>query len=196
MNEMTHRQAKRISRYMALLLRHDPKGLVFEAGGWTQITPLLKHLTKVLRTPVTQSHIEAIVHGDVKRRYEIQGDRVRARYGHSKIEFGPIGLVLDPRGAPTLYHGTTRGRSKLIWEQGILPMARQYVHLSDDLGIAAETGRRRAHRGDPVYVFRISGTDLADVQEVRKVDTYVYLTGPVAPRFLAHQPIEGPGYRR
>lgn len=65
--------------------------------------------------------------------------RIRARYGHS------FGRLSYPRGTPpdVLYHGTNRSVLPSIREHGLLPMGREYVHLSADTHFAALAGRRR-----------------------------------------------------
>ncbi len=42
-----------------------------------------------------------------------------------------------------LYHGTARRFLPAIKEKGLLPMSRQYVHLSVDTDIATQVGKRR-----------------------------------------------------
>lgn len=43
-----------------------------------------------------------------------------------------------------MFHGTAPQTSALIAEDGLLPMARQFVHLSRDRETAMSVGRRRA----------------------------------------------------
>ncbi|OWR30963.1 hypothetical protein CDO73_10295 [Saccharibacillus sp. O23] len=65
--------------------------------------------------------------------------RIRARYGHS------FGRVTYPEGTPpsVLYHGTSRHAMPSIEEHGLLPMGREYVHLSAETQFAALAGRRK-----------------------------------------------------
>ncbi|OWA34209.1 hypothetical protein B9G55_17970 [Saccharibacillus sp. O16] len=67
------------------------------------------------------------------------GPRIRARYGHS------FGRVSYPQGTPpnVLYHGTSRHALPSIAEHGLLPMGREYVHLSAETHFAALAGRRK-----------------------------------------------------
>lgn len=75
-----------------------------------------------------------------KRRHEIEGDRVRALYGHSVP-----GRIQRRRGAPpsVLFHGTASGSWAMIAEEGLRPMGRHFVHLSVDRGAAVAVGRRK-----------------------------------------------------
>ncbi len=69
----------------------------------------------------------------------VDGPRIRARYGHS------FGRVTYPEGTPpsVLYHGTSRHAMPSIEEHGLLPMGREYVHLSAETQFAALAGRRK-----------------------------------------------------
>jgi putative RNA 2'-phosphotransferase len=64
------------------------------------------------------------------QRHEIVGDRIRALDGHSIP-----GKLRRKRGTPfdILDHGTNAGSISLIRDLGLLPMSRQYVHLSTDV---------------------------------------------------------------
>jgi putative RNA 2'-phosphotransferase len=82
-----------------------------------------------------------MIASSAKRRYEIDGDRIRALYGHSVP--GRIAMVrADP--PEVLFHGTSPVAWASIQEQGLVPMARQYVHLSTDVGTAVQVATRKA----------------------------------------------------
>jgi len=53
--------------------------------------------------------------------------------------------VTYPEGTPpsVLYHGTSRHAMPSIEEHGLLPMGREYVHLSAETQFAALAGRRK-----------------------------------------------------
>ena len=61
-------------------------------------------------------------------------------YGHSI----PMHIVKDKKIPPDkLYHGTARRFIESIKKNGLLPMSRQYVHLSADIDTAKKAGIRR-----------------------------------------------------
>ena len=61
-------------------------------------------------------------------------------YGHSV----PMHIVKEKKIPPDkLYHGTARRFIESIKKNGLLPMSRQYVHLSTDIDKAKKVGRRR-----------------------------------------------------
>lgn len=78
---------------------------------------------------------------DNKQRYSFNADktRIRANQGHSI----PVDLDLLPVEPPkTLWHGTATRFADSIGQQGLLPMGRQYVHLSSDFNTAVNVGKR------------------------------------------------------
>ena len=61
-------------------------------------------------------------------------------YGHSI----PMHIVKEKKIPPDkLYHGTARRFIESIKKNGLLPMSRQYVHLSADIDTAKKIGFRR-----------------------------------------------------
>jgi len=70
--------------------------------------------------------IVALVSSDSKHRYEIRGDKVRARYGHS------VDVQLDhpENRLARLYYGASEEEADRILEIGIKPASQRYVHLS------------------------------------------------------------------
>ncbi|MFC1572026.1 RNA 2'-phosphotransferase [Candidatus Eisenbacteria bacterium] len=149
MEELLDRHEVRLSRFMALVLRHKPElvGLTLSDGGWVPLAELIDTLKQTWRKgPITREAIQRIVDLDDKRRYEIDSksrpQRIRACYGHST----PTTMDYPETDPPAvLYHGTARRFLGRIWASGLLPMQRQYVHLSED----AETARRVGERRDP-----------------------------------------------
>ena len=75
-----------------------------------------------------------------KKRLELDGDKIRALYGHSipthiKKAEGTLPAIL--------FHGTAKRFIASIKEAGLLPMKRQYVHLSVDEETATAVGKIR-----------------------------------------------------
>ncbi|WP_231571226.1 TatD family hydrolase [Gordoniibacillus kamchatkensis] len=88
---------------------------------------------------VRQEDIEQVVRNSDKQRFKIEVGRIRARYGHShdKVQYTP--------GEPPaiLYHGTNKIALQSILKEGLSPMSRQYVHLSEGTHFATLAGSRR-----------------------------------------------------
>jgi putative RNA 2'-phosphotransferase len=137
-----------ISKTMAHALRHDPAahGLTLDAEGWVPFDALLAALAK--RWPkITRAYVTTLVEEATKKRYEIDGDRIRAGYGHSTTDR----IDQAPASPPdTLYHGTQAADA--IEREGLRSMRRQYVHLSTTTDVAQEVGSRR---GPKPIIFRV-----------------------------------------
>ncbi len=135
---------RRLSKTSSHALRHEPEkyGLELDVGGWVTVEELVRALRSARRgwSGIGREHVEAMVEGSPKDRFELDGDRVRARYGHS-VE----GVVARAPGVPPeeLYHGAPVGIVGVILEEGLKPMSRQYVHRAVDVPGAIEVGRRK-----------------------------------------------------
>ncbi|MEO3946255.1 RNA 2'-phosphotransferase [Gorillibacterium sp. CAU 1737] len=140
---LTQAQEKSVSKLMTLILRHDPVsfGIVLDPeDGSCPIDELLRAVQAQPRwSGIKQEDVEQVVRNSDKQRFELIQDRIRARYGHSfsKIQY----KAAEP--PALLYHGTNKGALAAIWKKGLLPMGRQYVHLSEGTHFATLAGSRR-----------------------------------------------------
>lgn len=141
------------SKTISYALRHKPQefNLSLDEEGWVDIDTfclaLQKHKPSLV---ITRKGIEDIIAASEKKRFEIEGNRIRATYGHSfeaKIEFTPHEPPLF------LYHGTSKRAFAKIEMEGLKPMSRQYVHLSKDFETAQKVGSR--HDKNTVIILRI-----------------------------------------
>lgn len=135
---------KKLSKKISYALRHSPEsfGLVMDAKGFVDIDALLRGLNElqVFERDITRHDIEYIMKIMEKKRFEIVGDRIRAFYGHSIDSVVEHVEKIPPK---ILYHGTAHKFEQSIKEKGLLPMNRQFVHLSEDIETAVSVGKRR-----------------------------------------------------
>lgn len=131
-----------LSKLMTKMLRHAPEqfGLALATeDGSCPVEELLAALRRQRRwAGVTLADVEHVVRTCPKQRYALEGGRIRARYGHSeRVSYAP--------GTPpaVLYHGTNERALPVIEREGLKPMGRQYVHLSEGLDFAGLAGSRR-----------------------------------------------------
>jgi putative RNA 2'-phosphotransferase len=141
----------RLSRLLAVMLRHKPDqfGLRLDSQGFTDTDAVWRQVTKRYPRQYQYKDLLAVVQGDQqgKKRYEIQGSRIRALYGHSVSQT----IQYEPATPPeTLYHGTTHTALAAIRQQGLTSQNRQYVHLTINLERAENTAKR--HRGQPIIL--------------------------------------------
>ncbi|QKG26243.1 RNA 2'-phosphotransferase [Actinomadura verrucosospora] len=176
---MDARRTVKISKYLAKHLRHRPEriGLALDAGGWARVPDLLDAAARH-GFPITRAELEHVVAVNDKRRYALDGDRIRAVQGHSiDVDLG-LPAVPPPE---LLYHGTTEAAAPAIRREGLRRMDRHAVHLSAD----PETARRvGARRGRPVVLVVEAGRMAADGHAFRVSANGVWLAGAVPPEYL------------
>lgn len=162
---------------MAYLLRHEPEGMDVDQEGFAFISSLLDRLRQ-RNLSVDRSDIRKVVETDPKGRYEIDGDRVRARYGHS-ITVEP---TLQKINVSYLYHGTTPAAADRIQAEGLTSQSRQKVHLSKSVSEARKVANRRTSH--PV-IFRV---DVSCVEgrgiSIERASDVVYVADEVPPDCL------------
>ncbi len=133
---------KKNSKTLAYILRHDPAsiGTTLDENGWCAV--------QNLEMLFTIKELENIVDFDSKGRYEFNCDKtkIRATYGHSvSVEIDYMSCT-PPQ---VLYHGTSEKYRINIEKEGLIPRSRLFVHLSQDIDVAIEIGKR--HGNSIVY---------------------------------------------
>ena len=137
---MDPKREKTVSKFMSLVLRHEPEalGIALDEAGWSDLDAILAGLHA--KFAVSREDVLGIVARDPKARYVIEGSRIRAAQGHS-ID---VDLNLAPRTPPArLFHGTTRAAWETIAREGLDKRERTHVHLSPDIETAKTVGNRR-----------------------------------------------------
>ncbi len=181
---LSERDRIRLSKKMAGLLRHyGPRyGLELDSEGWARISDLARILRRMPGLEwVTIDHIREVVLRDDKGRYELQGDLIRARYGHSIPGMKPTLPPAEPP-AGKLYHGTPAANLKSIMDKGLLPGKRHWVHLTTTPRLAYETGRRH---GSPVAILEVSVPCLEQKGlRPRRASPHVYVVEWVPPECI------------
>lgn len=132
-----------LSKEISYALRHVPweYGLEVDEEGWVEVGQLLSSLRENEHwKDIQEKDVHEMIRLSEKKRHEIKNGKIRAFYGHTI----PMRIRKDEERPPQyLYHGTTRKALQSIWVKGIIPCARQYVHLSKDIEIAKDVGKRR-----------------------------------------------------
>lgn len=140
---------RKLSRFLALLLRHQPArfALPLDAEGYADLDAVL-HILKGLPNFrwATRADIDALLALPGRKRFEIVGGRIRALYGHTAIR--PTYTPTTP--PDVLYHGTAPENLDAIRREGLRPMQRQYVHLATTPEMARAIALR--HTDEPVIL--------------------------------------------
>ena len=173
----------KLSKEVSYALRHAPweYELELDENGFVLIEQLLNSLNSLNEYGryVTREDLEYIIANSDKKRHEIVGDKIRALYGHSvpnKIEKIP-GLPPD-----ILYHGTAKRFVDSIMKEGLLPMKRQYVHLSVDTTMATLVGKRRDN--DPIILEIDAREALNDGIKFYIGNDKVWLCDKIPPKYI------------
>lgn len=177
------RDLVRHSKFLSLVLRHDPAtiGIELDDSGWIDVSTLLDALQRN-RPQITRERLIEIVETNDKQRFAFSEDRsqIRASQGHS------IGIDLDlPPSTPpsSLFHGTAERNLTSIRESGLLRGQRNHVHLSLDDETAMKVGSRH---GKPV-VLRIESGKMAESGFLFYVsENGVWLTAHVPSSFIVY----------
>ncbi len=173
------RKRELVSKFLSGLLRHFPHsfGIEVDEEGWADLDRVAEVVKS--RHGVGRREIELIVKFDPKGRFEIKNGKIRAKYGHSinvKVDWSESSEI-----PPVLYHGTHPANVQSILKQGLLPMKRREVHLSETIEDAIEVGRR--HHPKPAVLAVDARGLIKSGFKIRKKGK-VYTTDYVPPKFI------------
>ncbi|MEU8037545.1 RNA 2'-phosphotransferase [Streptosporangium sp. NPDC049078] len=177
---MDDKRLVRVSKYLSQHLRHQPEriGLVLGPQGWVDIEALLAAAARH-GFAITREELARVVAGNDKRRFSIEGDRIRANQGHTvDVDLG-LPAVEPPE---ILFHGTVGAHVAAIRQEGLRPMDRHAVHLSPDRETATRVGARR---GRPVVLVVRAGEMHRAGHEFRVSANGVWLAAHVPPAHIS-----------
>jgi RNA:NAD 2'-phosphotransferase (TPT1/KptA family) len=161
---------RRLSKSMAYQLRHNgpSNGLVIDEAGFTELDELA-HVLKV-----ESSQLLAVAEHPGEPRFEVRDGRIRALYGHSLDVVVDVGIrVGEPA---SLYHGSSWSALDAILGDGLTPMQRRMVHLTNNAGEALSVGQRK---GAPVVLA------IDQSSEEEPVAEGIWVVASVAPERLS-----------
>ncbi len=178
---MNDKQKKTISKFMSLVLRHNPGkiGVTLDIAGWVSVEALLDGC-KDARRGITREQLDEVVATNDKKRFEFSPDglRIRASQGHS-VE---VNLGYEPGEPPAvLYHGTASRNLPAIRQKGLIKGKRHHVHLSAETATAVSVGTRY---GRPVVLEIEARRMAADGFEFFLSTNGVWLVDSVPPKYL------------
>jgi putative RNA 2'-phosphotransferase len=187
------RRLVKLSKFLSLILRHQPErfALAIDEEGWASLAEVMEILKGLPNFRwVTRADVMAVVEkgsgdgsttltGADKRRFEVAGNRIRARYGHSFDQPIRYESCVPP---PVLYHGTSQRALAAIRREGLRPMERQYVHLSSDPETAVRVGAR--HDEEPVVLTVRAAEAHAAGVVFHQADEAVYLAKHIPTEFV------------
>lgn len=171
---------KGLSKFLALMLRHKPEefGLTLDAEGFADLNAVWMQVQRHYRDVSIKEFSLWLESEKGQMRYEVEGSKVRARYGHSTIEV-KYERVVPPE---ILYHGTTEAALGSIRSEGLTAQKRQYVHLSVETERATNVAGR--HRSK-IVLLKIRALDAHDAGlEFYHPEPKHYLVKSVPPDYI------------
>jgi putative RNA 2'-phosphotransferase len=131
---------ERITRSLAFMLRHQPEtfDLELDAHGFSDLDDVVHALNERLGEPIEEEDVREAVQSGDRPRYQIEGDRIRALYGHSiPVEPGP-----SSKPPEFLYVAIPASELERARRFGLRGGRRRFLHLAITKEDAAESGRR------------------------------------------------------
>lgn len=175
---MDKRRHQKLSSFMCKILRHNPEQfhLQLDDYGYGELEDLRNAIgNEAFWQDVTTEELLDIVKDCNKQRYEVEGTKIRARYGHSI----PVSQKATTKKLPDyLIHGTNKTAiTQILGErEGLKPMNRQYVHLSETESFAVLAAKRR---GEPVLLTVDTGAAIKNGVTFHYVGNEVWLADAV-----------------
>ncbi|MGC3961050.1 MAG: RNA 2'-phosphotransferase [Verrucomicrobiota bacterium] len=178
---MTDKEIVRTSKFLSLILRHEPErvGLKLGEAGWVSVDELLQAVN-ANGVALTLEQLQHIVATSDKKRYAFSedGQRIRASQGHS-VE---VDLQYPSQTPPeVLYHGTATRFLDGIRKDGLQRMERHDVHLSAETKVTLQVGERH---GKPVLLTIRAGEMHRAGHVFRRSANGVWLVDQVPPQFI------------
>ena len=169
----------RLSKTMAFLLRHRPDvgGLTPDEDGWVQVAELATSLSKLLSAEVDADAIRG-VSDPAGRRFELEGDRVRAVRREGERRDPEHRRVHPP---DILYHATTDADIERVRLAGQLSAGGdRLVYLSSDESHAWRVAHRMSGGAPRVLYVDASRARRHGVRFFRNRKNGLFLATPIA----------------
>lgn len=165
------------SKYLSYILRHKPEdvGITLDEYGYTDVKILCKKLN------ISEAELEKIVADNTRYVYNKDHTKVKAAHGHSV----PVKYENTQEPPKFLYHGTSFDFIDDIMKEGLKPMSRDKVHLSESQSDAEKIGKRHT-RGKilPAVLEIYAGAMFENGFEFNKSEDGVWLTDSVPPDYI------------
>jgi len=160
-------------------LRHFPEKLHLEMDkrGWVDVESLITALEDRYRW-FYREHLFALIESDVKGRYEIKEDKIRARYAHSV----DVDLDFPLNERPELYYGTTEEEAGRILEVGLKTVNQRYLHLSTSFDEAIRVAKYRTDQ--PIVIIINARQAQESGIKIMNVSDQICLSEIIPPTFL------------
>jgi putative RNA 2'-phosphotransferase len=192
MSDEAEKKRSSLSKFLSLLLRHNPGilNLSLDNDGWLSCS--VQELEEKIKAKkdrlewVTVADIKDVVDTDPKGRYEINDQNlIRATYGHS-IKLNPLDFPDDVDDLPEfVYYAGSNFELDTMLRLGLIPRDRrdrQYLHLSIEMKDAYSVAKNYTRYP------RLIKINIPDAIEAgikfKKVSKFIVVCDEVPPQFL------------
>ena len=173
-------RVEKLGRLVSGILRHFPDKfkLKMDEDGWVEFDDLVRAVRKKYRW-ANRWLIKAMIYSDVKGRYELRDNRIRAKYGHSvKVKLSDY----PPCDKDYLYYGTGEEEAHRLLEIGIKPVNQTYVHLSTTIEKSEEVARFRTE--DPIILEVDAKSAMQDGIRIVMANEHIALAEEIPPKYI------------
>jgi putative RNA 2'-phosphotransferase len=173
-------KVERLGKFISGLLRHFPHkfGLEMDENGWVDFEALARVVERRYRW-ASRWLIKALISSDVKKRYEVKNEKIRARYGHS------IDLKLSDMpeaNEDVLYYSTSEEEASRLLEIGIKPTNQYFVHLSTTLEKSLEVAFLRSEK--PIIIEIDAKRAREDGIRIIKANDFIALAKEIPAKYI------------
>lgn len=169
----------KLGKMVSGALRHFPYelGLKMDVQGWVDLNQLISALEGNYRW-FHAEHLFAMIESDVKGRYELCEERIRARYAHSVN----VDLDFPENKLKELYYGTTMEEAGRIMDIGLKPVLQRYVHLSTSFDEAIRVAKFRTDQ--PVIIIIDAKNAQSQGIKIMEVNDQICVSNSIPTDFL------------
>ncbi|MDK2796244.1 MAG: putative 2-phosphotransferase [Archaeoglobaceae archaeon] len=173
-------KVEKLGKFVSGLLRHFPQKfeLEIDENGWVSFEELVRVVSRKYRW-ANRWVLKAMVYSDEKKRYEIKGEKIRARYGHSiDVKLSDMPEAEED----TLYYGTSEEEANRMLEIGIKPVNQAYVHLSTSIERSIEVATLRTNK--PIILEIDAKKAREDGIRILKANDFIALAKEIPAKYI------------
>lgn len=174
-----------LSKFLSFALRHNPDeaGIEVDENGWCDKENIVEAMVRNNKGNSFEDIKRLIAASqedeDQKVRFEIKKNKVRATYGHS-LDYVNIETNNETDIPDVLYHGTPKRNVYSILNNGLKPMNRNSVHLTDSLDVAEKVGKRHS---ESIEILVIKTEEIQN--NIDKRTENIYTAKKVSPKYIS-----------
>lgn len=174
-----------LTRVLSLALRHKPEafGIEVDSQGWASLPSIADGINRQSHgIAVTENSLREFVAEQLLERFEVQGDRIRALYGHSLLHVA-VGEMNNP--PETLFHATRAILLPRIRKNGLTAQGRNGVHFTArwDYALSVKDGHTNVAQRGVILAIRAADTAYKGIPFYQATN-HIWLSPYIPSRFL------------